>query len=47
MVVPNGPASLVTIIDLPEKLIRSKYVPGATSTMSPGAAAPIPAWMVG
>jgi len=47
MMVPAGPASLVRMIALPEKLIRSKYVPGATSTTSPGAAAPIPAWMVG
>jgi len=47
MMVPDGPASLATMIALPKKLIRSTYVPGATSTMSPGAAAPIPAWMVG
>ena len=47
IVVAAGPASLVTMIAFPEKLIRSTYVPGATSTVSPWAAAPIPAWIVG
>jgi hypothetical protein len=47
MMVVAGPVSLVTTIAFPRKSIRSKYVPGATSTVSPEAAALMAAWMVG
>src|SRR6266850_446009 len=45
--VTSGPASLVTLIALPEKLMFSTYVPGATSTASPFTAASIADWIVG
>src|SRR6185369_1474621 len=47
MIVVPGPASLRTVIALPWKLIFSKYVPGATSTVSPLLAVVIAPWIVG
>src|SRR5262249_13282064 len=41
MIVAAGPCSAATITALPRKLMFSTYVPGATSTVSPGAAAAI------
>src|SRR4029077_7408553 len=47
MMVTRGPLALATVIALPMKLIVSLYVPAATRTVSPFAAALIPAWIVG
>src|SRR5262245_55937667 len=47
MDVTCGPCSLRTVIALPWKLITSKYVPGATRTISPCVAALIAPWIVG
>lgn len=46
MTVVAGPAELRTSIVLPLKSMRSWYVPGATTTVSPSEAASMPAWMV-
>ena len=35
IIVRSGPSSLLTVIAFPRKLIVSKYVPGATRTVSP------------
>src|ERR1700675_4645170 len=47
MIVTLAPPELFTLMDLPMKLMFSKYVPEATSTVSPFLAALIPAWIVG
>ena len=46
MIVVAGPAELFTSMFLPVKSMRSWYVPGATTTVSPFEAASIAAWMV-
>jgi len=47
MVVTEGPPELVTVMALPSKSMFSVYVPGATNTVFPFAAALIAAWIVG
>src|SRR4029453_15396836 len=47
MIVTSGPCSLSTVTAFPWKLMFSKYVPGATRTVSPALAKSIALWMVG
>src|SRR4051794_21815749 len=47
IVVAAAPPELWTVMFLWAKSIRSPYVPGATTTTSPSAAASIAAWIVG
>ena len=47
MVVTLGPWALWTAMSLPLKSMFSKYVPGATNTVSPLTDALMAAWMVG
>ena len=47
MVVTAGPCSLIRVTETPRMIRFSKYVPGETRIVSPFAAAPIPAWIVG
>ena len=47
MIVDSGPASLTRVSVVSGNSIFSRYVPGATSTLSPSEAASIPAWIVG
>src|SRR5262249_39272582 len=47
MTVTEDPPSLITVMALPRNLMFSEYTPGATRTVSPGAAAAIADWIAG